>query len=154
MTRIGEGGLPEITIKVSRYTNHEHYRKRTHENDITLIKLAKEVDLSIYTPACLARRTDTSTFNGKNALVYGKKKDNINPTSIENLNVPLCLGWGKISSEDPKSLEMLLEVTVPVVSRRTCEVAMSPHITDDMICAGGRRGKDACGVRRIDQRFE
>ena len=146
MTRIGEGGLPEITIKVSRYTNHEHYRKRTHENDITLIKLAKEVDLSIYTPACLAKSTDTSTFNGKNALVYGKKKDNINPTSIENLNVQFCLGWGKISSVGPQSFKKLLEVAVPVVSRRTCEVAMFPWITDDMICAGGHRGKDACGV--------
>ena len=83
-----------------------------------------------------------------------RKKNNINPTSIENLNVHFCLGWGKISSVGPQSFKKLLEVAVPVVSRRTCEVAMFPWITDDMICAGGQRGKDACGVSWVDQRFE
>ena len=30
-----------------------------------------QVDLDIYTPVCLAKSSDTDTFYGKSALVYG-----------------------------------------------------------------------------------
>ena len=56
-------------MDVAFYTNHENY-KFPH-NDIAIIELAEEVDLSIYTPACLAKTSDTTTFDGKNASVYG-----------------------------------------------------------------------------------
>ena len=71
---LGEGGLAEKTIKVLRFTNHEDYNKRTFQNDITLIELAQAVDLTTYTPACLAKTSDTNTFYGEKALVYGEKK--------------------------------------------------------------------------------
>lgn len=35
---------------------------------------------------------------------------------------------------------------MPVVTEDTCKAAMAPWITEDMICAGGRLGEDACGV--------
>ena len=70
MTSTGEGSLTEMTIDVVSYTNHESYS--FPDNDITIIELAQEVDLTTYTPACLAKTSDTTTFDGKNAWVYGE----------------------------------------------------------------------------------
>ena len=53
-------------------TNHENYDSSTTDNDIAIIELAQEVDLTIYTPACLAKTSDTTTFDGKKAWVYGE----------------------------------------------------------------------------------
>ena len=68
MTTSGEGSLTEMTIDVTKYTNHENI----FDNDITIIELAEEVDLTTYTPACLAKTSDTTTFDGKNATAYGE----------------------------------------------------------------------------------
>ena len=57
-----------MTIDVTKYTNHENI----FDNDITIIELAEEVDLTTYTPACLAKTSDTATFDGKNATAYGE----------------------------------------------------------------------------------
>ena len=65
-----EGKLQEMTIDVKKYTVHESYSTDTQQNDITVIELAKEVDLTIYTPACMAKTSD-GTFAGKNAWLYG-----------------------------------------------------------------------------------
>ena len=73
MTTTGEGSLPEMTIDVASITNHENYHDSTIDNDIAIIELAEEVDLAIYTPACLAKTADTATFDGKNAWAYGEK---------------------------------------------------------------------------------
>ena len=35
------------------------------------VVLEEEVDIGIYTPVCLAQSSDTETFYGKDALVYG-----------------------------------------------------------------------------------
>lgn len=75
MTSKGEGSLAEKSLKVLRYSNHEEYNKRTYQHDITIIELVEAVDLAVYTPACLAKTSDTTTFYGKKALVYGAKKD-------------------------------------------------------------------------------
>ena len=45
---------------------------------------------------------------------------------------------------------MLLEVEVPVVTNAQCQTTMT-GITDDMICAGGLAGEDACGVNDINK---
>ena len=69
-----EGSLAEMTIDVTSITIHEDYdwRASNKDNDIAIIELAEEVDLTIYTPACLAKTSDTTTFDGKNAWVYGE----------------------------------------------------------------------------------
>ena len=73
MSSTGEGSLTEMTIDVTKYTNHENFNTSIFmDNDITIIELAQEVDLTTYTPACLAKTSDTTTFDGKNAWVYGK----------------------------------------------------------------------------------
>ena len=53
----GEGILPEKTVNVSALHIHRHYESRGTlgvDNDIALLELAEEVDLNIYTPACMA----------------------------------------------------------------------------------------------------
>ena len=67
---LGEGSLTEKTINVASYTNHENFT--FPNNDITIIELAEEVDLTVYTPACMAKTSDTTTFDGKNAWAYGE----------------------------------------------------------------------------------
>ena len=59
-----------MTIDVASYTNHESYS--FPDNDITIIELAQEVDLTTYPPACLAKTSDTTTFDGQKAWVYGE----------------------------------------------------------------------------------
>ena len=70
MTTTGEGSLTEMTIDVTSITNHENYV--FPDNDISIIELAWPVDLTTYTPACMAKSSDTTTFDGKNAWVYGE----------------------------------------------------------------------------------
>ena len=67
-----EGSLPEMTIDLASYTNHEDFISVKNGNDIAIIELAEEVDLAIYTPACLAKTSDTNTFDGQKAWVYGE----------------------------------------------------------------------------------
>jgi len=128
--RLGEHDLSSTTdttilkdVKVKTIINHESYKPATGslDNDITVLELMEEVDLTTYTPACLAKTTDATTFDGKNAWVYG---------------------WGTISSGGAAS-SVLLEVELPVVDKATCETAMGP-ITGGQICAGGALNKDAC----------
>ena len=67
----GEGTLPELTVAVRKFTNHEEYDRRTADNDVAVIELAGEVNLETYTPACLAGIGDRTAFDGKTAVVYG-----------------------------------------------------------------------------------
>ena len=50
---------------------HPDYDSHTTNNDIALLKLAEEVDLSIYTPACLP--ASSADYVGQTAKVYGGK---------------------------------------------------------------------------------
>ena len=68
----GEGNLKEMTVDIAKYTNHEDYDIKTQDYDITIIELAKEVDINTYTPACLAKTSDNNSFDGKMAWAYGE----------------------------------------------------------------------------------
>merc|ERR1712013_834078 len=116
-----ESKLPKKVVKVSMIIKHESYDKQTSNNDIALLKLAEEVDLNTYTPACLPKTADN--YEGKNAWVYG---------------------WGTIEYGG-QSATKLLEVEVPVVSNSVCQAAMPQYqITEAMLCAGGQLNKDGC----------
>ena len=102
--RLGEHDLSSSTdttilkdVQVKSIMNHENYQPATGslDNDITVLELMEEVDLDTYTPACLAQTSDATTFDGKNAVVYG---------------------WGTTSSGGASS-SVLLEVEVPVVTK-------------------------------------
>ena len=77
--RIGEHDLTDTDagsyfkeIAVAAYKNHESYDSSSNEYDITVITLNEAVDLATYTPACMAKTSDTTTFDLQTALAYGK----------------------------------------------------------------------------------
>jgi len=116
-----ESKIPKKAVKVSEIINHKDYSADTSNNDIALLKLAEEVDMSVYAPACLPSTADN--FEGKNAWVYG---------------------WGSLSYGGTYPSK-LMEVEVPVVSNTVCQTAMPQYqITDAMLCAGGQLNKDGC----------
>jgi len=92
-------------------------------NDIALMKLGEDVDLSVYSPACLP--ASGADFTGRNAWVYG---------------------WGA-TQEGGFLTDKLREVQVQIVSDAVCSSALDglSTITEDMLCAGGVEGKDSCG---------
>ena len=121
----GETSMPEMTVSVSKIINHPSYAPAggSLNNDIAVLELTDEVDLNIYTPACLAETNDTASFYGKIAQVYG---------------------WGTTSSGGATSSK-LLEVDVTVVTPEQCSTSMGP-MEGGQICAGGEQGKDSCQV--------
>ena len=68
----GETTIAEKTVAVAKINNHESYAPAggSLNNDITVLELAEEVDINIYTPACLAQTSDTTTFDGKTMQCY------------------------------------------------------------------------------------
>ena len=49
---------------------HESYKNpKPESNDIALLKLAEDIDLNTYTPACLP--TSGADYTGQNGRVYG-----------------------------------------------------------------------------------
>ena len=67
----GETKLPEKVVRVNRTIAHESYDRFSNEHDIALLELEEYVDLGVYTPACLARATDT--YEGR--LIQVDKSD-------------------------------------------------------------------------------
>ena len=113
-------------VKVKRIHNHHKYNPRRVENgfDISILELAEELDLDKHTPACLAKRTDGTKFDGKRATVAG---------------------WGKMADGRWSWPRVPHEVDIPVIPSRRCRHSAGPSV----ICAGSR-GKDACSVRFIN----
>lgn len=64
----------------------------------------------------------------------------------------MSTGWGKNAFGDHGSFQRILnKVEVPVVGRKTCEVALAnarlgPHfrLSEGALCAGGEEGRDTC----------
>jgi len=113
---------------------HPDYDSSNANNDIALLKLAEEVDLSIYTPACLP--ASSADYVGQTAKVYG---------------------WGKTDPCGSTISSKLMEADVTVVSDADCAagsgleqcsanpatLSYSGKITAQMLCASAT-GKDAC----------
>ena len=68
----GEELIQPKTVNAKAITNHPSYTGRIGDGyDISIVELEEEVDLDIYTPACLAKSDDATTFDGKTATVAG-----------------------------------------------------------------------------------
>ncbi|XP_077386677.1 polyserase-2-like [Festucalex cinctus] len=123
-----EGSNPnEEFRRITRIIIHANYNPHTLDNDVALLKLSSPVNFTDFIrPVCLAAQNSTF-FTGTESWVTG---------------------WGDIDWEVPlPSPQNLMEVEVPVVGNRQCNRDYNPKntITDNMICAGLRKGgKDAC----------
>ena len=113
----------EKQVDIAEIFIHEGYNAATSRHDIAVLKLAEEVDIETYTPACMAQTSDEDTFYGKTALAYG---------------------WGALSYGGPYS-DDLLEVEVSVVPPQQCAASMG-RVHAGQICAGGELGRDSCQV--------
>lgn len=79
----------EQTIDVERVYVHSHYRSNKHLNDIALIKLAHEVNVSNgnVTPACLPGYGLNPTFSsGDGCYVTGWGETKGKNTNVSQLN--------------------------------------------------------------------
>ena len=125
-----EGILKEKTVGVAKIFRHEDYNPKNMFNDIAVLELSEDVDLETYTPVCLPKSSDTNVFYGTVAEAYG---------------------WGTTEFMGQVS-DKLLTVRLPVVdpSNSDCQKSMI-ELHDGKICAGGKKGKDACQVAVEDQ---
>ena len=60
-------------VSVARIIRQDFNPKVNSTKDIAILELGEEVDLTTYTPACLARSEDKETFDGKMAVTLGKE---------------------------------------------------------------------------------
>ena len=65
-----ESILGEKRFKVEKYIDHQHFDGETLQNDITLLRVYEDINLHVYTPACLPN--SKNNFDGHYAWAYGK----------------------------------------------------------------------------------
>eukprot|EP00062_Callorhinchus_milii_P007824 gi/632949830/ref/XP_007890378.1/ PREDICTED: granzyme K-like [Callorhinchus milii] len=107
----------------------ENYNQKTEENNLALLKLDRPVKLNKFV----------------SILSLPKSTKDIKPETK-------CIvqGWGQDSVDDDESSDTLKETTVRIIDRTTCNSKnyynRNPVITDDMICAGDKTGKNSVCV--------
>ena len=106
---------------VVQVINHASYNSDTNDSDIALVKLDSP---STQTPISLVPSPNSLTVPNNNLTV---------------------VGWGHLL-EGGISSDVLMEVTVPILSNQTCQTNYDDlgwPITGNMLCAG-RTGQDSC----------
>ena len=133
-------------LEIEKIITHEGYC-HNFDHDIALLKLKEKVDLSKYTPACLAPNDED--YTGKEASVYGWGRIGYNPTGD-------C-----VKPAHPNS-EILKETTQTILSNEdcgqrsgfvpcckedgkldSCETSMG-LVKDNKLCGYNTTGTDAC----------
>ncbi|KAF2898727.1 hypothetical protein ILUMI_07448 [Ignelater luminosus] len=112
-----------VKVDVAVQIPHPFYSKRTGNNDIGLIRLAKDISYSDYIrPICLPP---------------------------ENLPAPpynsllTVAGWG--ITENNTASDIKLKVDIPLLTNDICKEKLdSKPVTANQLCAGGDYGKDSC----------
>ncbi|CAG2064182.1 unnamed protein product, partial [Timema podura] len=107
---------------------HKDYGKPQFKNDISLIRVDREVNFTNYiTPIC---------------TIYGPQmtKNYVGGTTE-------VAGWGIFDIDNPKPSIKLQTIKLPVVDNEKCEVAFKYHadIGSTQMCVGGVVGQDSCG---------
>ena len=103
-------------------------------HDIALLKLKEKVDLSTYTPACLAPKD--ANYTGKTASVYGWGQEKFAPKCVPKPPFSPVLKETTqtiLSNEDCEQRSG----SFPCCKEGTedmCEVSMKGKIKDDMLC--------------------
>lgn len=122
--------IPIKEVKAKMIIPHKDYDWGKKENDIALLKLPKPVNLKLYRPICLPKPYEE--FSGT-ALTYG---------------------WGLTSNTQfATESAKLLKLKVNFVGNTDCQKTYDGLklkngkkiiITEDVICAGGVKGKAFC----------
>ena len=117
----------EQDINVAQIISHENYHKpKTYSNDIALLKLSK--------PAYLGR--------GVGLVCLSNPRNNL-PIDDPNKKCYVT-GWGTLSFGGSQP-NVLMQASVPLVSKARCLKAYKNKIDDTMLCAGLEQGGiDAC----------
>jgi secreted trypsin-like serine protease len=116
-------------VGVEEIIKHPEYDIKSHQNDIALVRLNKDVTLvnNVVWPVCLP----TDKY----------RTDDLNEFSL------WVVGWGKVGFTEAQS-QLLRQVQVPVVTNDKCQTAYDRFkvtIINRQVCAGlGAGGKDAC----------
>ncbi|XP_043525382.1 plasminogen isoform X1 [Frieseomelitta varia] len=128
--RIGEHDLTvkegtELELRVDSVTIHPEYDADTVDNDVAMLRLPVTLTASSSRGvACLPAPNQPLPAN------------------------QLCtiIGWGKSRVTDDFGTDVLHEARIPIVSSEACRTVYEDYrITDNMFCAGYRRGKmDSC----------
>uniref|UniRef100_A0A1W7R9J3 Serine proteinase n=1 Tax=Hadrurus spadix TaxID=141984 RepID=A0A1W7R9J3_9SCOR len=109
-------------LRKIRYISLEsQYNVITHDNDIAIITL----DLPI--PLNENMRMVALPFLGRKVRAG-----------------TMCTVWGWGLTSHNRTSAVMLKINVPIIHRRVCWQRVFWHITENMICAGGERGKAAC----------
>jgi trypsin len=111
--------------RVSRITVHPSYSSSTYSNDVAVWKLSTTIPTS-------------STVSYASLAASGS-----DPASGSSASVA---GWGTTSSGGSSLPVDLRRVTVPIISRATCQSQYGTSaVTTSMVCAGlNTGGKDSC----------
>ena len=116
----GETSLTAQFVNVIKITNHPDYNQQIGQesvisdgHDITILELEEDLDLNTYTPACLAKTTDTTSFDGEMATVAG---------------------WGVIDDGTNTATFVPHEVDIPVIAAADCRWSRN---VSSIICTGG-----------------
>jgi hypothetical protein len=112
----------EQTRGVVQIVRHPQYLSSGYTDDIALLKLDS--------PAILNEWVQLVPFAANNEMSPG--------------TIATVTGWGTLE-EGGEIPSVLYEVSVPIVSRATCQATQSNDLTDGMLCAGYEEGgKDSC----------
>lgn len=115
----------EVTVRVAEAIAHPQYDPETVDMDLALLRLRSELTLGPYVlPACLPEQGDTPP-----------------PGALATI-----LGWGKLSKRHANGSDLLHQAQVPLVPHSECRAVYADYlISDNMMCAGYRRGRvDSC----------
>lgn len=103
---------------------HPKYIDEKFNNDICILELDNPVPLN--------RSSDLR------AAILPPQDSSLSPGTVCTV-----WGWGRLSYKGERS-HILQSVKVPITSREECQKHLSHTINQNMICAGGEEGKDAC----------
>ncbi|KAJ8982905.1 hypothetical protein NQ317_004559 [Molorchus minor] len=113
----------QVRVTTSSINIHPGWSALTLRNDLALIRLPNEVELSDnIQPIALASDT-SNTFEGHEATASG---------------------WGLDSDSSTSISPILRKVTIPVIANSVCNIAYFGVIQDSHICASGLGGKSTC----------
>lgn len=112
-------------VNIEEFIKHEQYSKQSKQNDIMLLRLARELSFSLnLRPACLSQESYVSEERA------------------------VATGWGATEYAGPNS-DVLLKVVLDVLDLNLCKRSFSDYedvvITENQICSGILAGKkDTC----------